>query len=358
MSRSSHLLEVSAVFHLIFFLAVLVNGTPGASVTATRLDGASVVGELQGWVDHRLVVATDKGLETLPTDELVSVRWSSTSTPADTEEEATSTVELSDGTILPANNIQITGDHLSMTLATSASMDQKPLAIPVKQVSAVRLKTLTPRAAEQWLEIREQKRASDVLLVAKRGGESLDYIEGVLGEITVDKIEFKFDGEPLSIDRNKVAGFFYFRRGNDAHPEPRCVLHGRNGLRVSTSEVRLAENVLHIKSVGGLELDWPLAEIEFADFSAGKIRYLSDVSESTVRWTPLVALPAEASQAIEYGQPHRDRSAYGGPLTLSVPDANSPAATGRLQIFSKGLAYAAVPKWYTGFRPGLGDLRQ
>jgi hypothetical protein len=234
------------------------------------------------------------------------------------------------------------------------SMDQKSLAIPVKQVSAVCLKTLTPRAAEQWLEIREQKRASDVLLVAKRGGESLDYIEGVLGEITVDKIEFKFDGEPLSIDRNKVAGFFYFRRGNDAHPEPRCMLHGRNGLRVSTSEVRLAENVLHIKSVGGLELDWPLAEIEFADFSAGKIRYLSDVSESTVRWTPLVALPAEASQAIEYGQPHRDRSAYGGPLTLSVPDANSPAATGRLQIFSKGLALRSRTEMVYRLPPGFG----
>ena len=187
-----------------------------------------------------LVVATDKGIETLPTDELVSVRWSSTSTPGDAEEEATSTVELTDGTILPANDVQITGDHLSMTLATSVSMDQKPLAIPVKQVSAVRLKTLTPRAAEQWQEIREQKRASDVLFVAKRGGESLDYIEGVLGEITVDKIEFKFDGEPLSIDRNKVAGFFYFRRGNVAHPEPHCVLHGRNGLRVSASQVRLA----------------------------------------------------------------------------------------------------------------------
>ena len=156
MSRSSHLLEVSAVFHLIFFLAVLVNGMPGERVTATRLDGASVVGELQGWVDHRLVVATDKGLETLPTDELVSVRWPSTPTSADTEEEASSSVELFDGTILPANNIRITGDHLSMTLATTASMDQKPLAIPVKQVSAVRLKTLTPRAAEQWQEIRDR----------------------------------------------------------------------------------------------------------------------------------------------------------------------------------------------------------
>jgi hypothetical protein len=78
--------------------------------------------------------------------------------------------------------------------------------------------------------------------------------------------------------------------------------------------------------------------VEFADFSAGKIRYLSDIADSTTRWKPLIALPDGASQAAEYGQPRRDRSAYGGPLTLTLPGSSSPASTGQLQIFSKGLA--------------------
>jgi hypothetical protein len=206
----------------------------------------------------------------------------------------------------------------------------------VKQVAVVRFEPLNAAAAEQWQEIRDEQRTGDVLIVKR--GKNLEGVDGVLGDITADKIGFKLDGDELEIDRDKVAGFIYFRRSNEAQPEPPCVLHGHNGLRMSAAQVRLAESVLHVKLVRGLELDVPLAEIEFADFSAGKIRYLSDVAESNFHWTPLVALPADASQAAGYGQPRRDRSAYGGPLTLQVSTGDSPGATSPLQIFSKGLA--------------------
>src|SRR5688500_4231162 len=188
---------------------------------ATRLDGASVVGELQGWVDQQLALATAKGVETLAADELVSLRWPAASAAGDTEEAVASTVELTDGTILPATDIRIAGGHLSMTLLSNTSTDQKPLTVPVKQVVAVRLKTLKPAAAEQWQEIREQERSSDVLLVANRGGENLDYVEGVIGETTADEVEFKVDGEQLSLKRDRVAGLLFFRRGADRRPDPR-----------------------------------------------------------------------------------------------------------------------------------------
>jgi hypothetical protein len=324
------------VCSLLILLTVVAAGAPAESVTATRLDGASVVGQLHRWVDQQLIVATDKGSQTLATDELVSVRWPSTPTTDDSDQVTTSMVELTDGTILPANDIHVAEDRLSMSLAISASVEQKPVVIPVKRVAAVRFEPLKATAAEQWQEIRHQQRTSDVLLA--KHGENLDGIDGVLGDITADKIGFKLDGDELQVDRDKVAGFIYFRRGNAAQPESPCVLHGRNGLRMSAAQVRLEESVLHVKLVSGLELDVPLAEIELADFSAGKIRYLSDVAESTFRWTPLVALPADASQAAGYGQPRRDRSAYGGPLTLQVSTGDSQDTTSPLQIFSKGLA--------------------
>jgi hypothetical protein len=75
--------------------------------------------------------------------------------------------------------------------------------------------------------------------------------------------------------------------------------------------------------------------------------YLSDIEPASSNWTPLVGLPAAASVAAEYGQPRRDKSAYGGPLSLTVKreeanrepepfnDSNSGSAT---RTFSKGLA--------------------
>jgi hypothetical protein len=239
---------------------------------------------------------------------------------------------------LPADEIHVIGGSLSLKLVSPGLAEQKPLTVPTSRVSAVRLKTLKPSAAEQWQEIRHGDRTSDLLLVAKRGGENLDYVEGVLGDVTAEKIEFKLDGDPLRIDRDKVAGFIYYRRGREARIEPRCVLHGRNGFRASAMGVRLAERALYITTMAGFKFEWPLADVAFADFSAGKIRYLSDVAESSARWTPLVALPAGASQAAAFGQTRLDQSAFGGPLTLHFPNTDSPSSARQLRVFSKGLA--------------------
>jgi hypothetical protein len=245
---------------------------------------------------------------------------------------------LTDGTLLPADDIRVTGGRFSIALVTPGQAEQKPLTFPTSRVSSVRLKPLKPSAAEQWQEIRDSKRTSDVLLVAKRGGESLDYVEGVLGDITADKIEFKHDGDSLRIDRDKVAGFIYYRRGRESGAEPRCVIHGSNGFRGNANGVRLADGTLYVTTLAEVELEWPLAEVDFADFSAGKIRYLSDIADSSSHWTPLIALPVGASQAAGFGQPHRDHSAFGGPLTLYFPLADSPGAPGQPRTFSKGIA--------------------
>jgi hypothetical protein len=262
-------------------------------------------------------------------------------------------VELVDGTLLPADDIRIAKGRLSLLLAVPGATSQTPIAIPVAQVTAVRLKPLQGAAADQWQEIREQEFASDVLLVAKRGGENLDYVEGVLGDIGANKIEFKLDDEPLEIDRAKAAGFIYFRRNRESGPDPRCVLQGRSGLRASASSVRLADSLLHVKMLAGLEVTWPLSDIESADFSAGKLRYLSDIQQVTVQWAPLVAFPSGADAAAKYGQPHRDQSAYGGPLTLLFGDADSLAPPSRLRSFNKGLAIHSRTEMLYRLPPGF-----
>jgi NPCBM/NEW2 domain len=309
---------------------------PGISATAARLDGDSVVGELRGWDERQLILATPSGEQAVAIDELVSLRLAAVS--SDGDEEPASYVELTDGTLLPADDIRVAGGRLSMTVAAPGSDQKEPLIVPARLVAAVRLTALKPAAAELWQEIRNERHSSDVLVIAKRRGETLDYLPGVLGDVTEDNIEFKYDGEPLQIDREKVTGFIYFRRLAETSPEPRCILHGRSGLRASASSVRLAEDVLHITTLTGVKFDWPLADVEFADFSAGKIRYVSDIAESTARWTPLVTLPSGATQAAEFGKPRRDRSAFGGPLTLLVPDAESTDSPAHERTFSKGLS--------------------
>ena len=91
-------------------------------------------------------------------------------------------------------------------------------------------------------------------------------------------------------------------------------------------------------TIGGAKLSWPLDDVHFADFSAGKVVFLSDLEPASEQRTPLVGLPASALLAANYGRPRRDQSPYGGPLTLWFPGGDSLASAGHTQTFGKGLA--------------------
>jgi hypothetical protein len=109
-------------------------------------------------------------------------------------------------------------------------------------------------------------------------------------------------------------------------------------MRVSVQWVDLADGLLKLKATAGAEFQWPLQDIHLADFSAGKLMYLSDIDPSSEQWTPLVGLPPNAALLAEYGRPRRNQSAYGGPLTIRTDDALSTSPGGRSRVFNKGLA--------------------
>jgi hypothetical protein len=175
------------------------------------------------------------------------------------------------------------------------------------------------------------------MVLLKRDGKSLDYVEGVLGDISDDKIDFKLDGETTRVNRSKAAGVIFYRGASRSETDPRCVVHSRSGLEARVSKARLDGDVVAITLLTDIELRWPADDVSFVDFSSGKLLYLSDVEPTSDRWTPLVGLPASAETAAQYGRPHRNQSAYGGPLTLRDTD-RAAATTPPLQRFAKGLA--------------------
>lgn len=324
----------------ILVLLPLISVAPidAAEVSATRLDGTSIVGELRSWDEVEAVIDTAKAEERVATDELISLRWS-TSPPEVVEPIPTSVqIELIDGSVLPIVDFRSKGKKATATLSAPLPSGSNTLILPRKLLAAVRLQPLDAAAAAQWNEIVDLNLASDVLVLLKREGKSLDYVEGVLGDVSPNKIEFKLDGEPVRIDRTKVAGFLHYRAENWELPEPRCVVYGRSGLRAKVTTARLADGLVQMTIVAGLELNWPLEDFTLADFSAGKLVYLSDIEPASQRWTPLVGLPSGATLAAEYGEPRRNQSAYGGPLTLLFADVVSQTPVGEPRQFSKGLA--------------------
>lgn len=320
-----------------------------ADVTATRLDGATISGDIRTWDEAQLVIATKSGEQRIAADDLLSLAWQASEKAADPQENGSGLVELTDGSAIPIDDITVKvaessakseGD--SATLTSPHSIAVKKLTfkntIPTKQVSVIRFKPLEPPLAKQWSEIQTLKPAGDLLVVAKRDGTSLDYVEGVMGEITSDKVEFKLDGDTNRVDRTRVTGIVYSHPADTWPAKTKLVVHGRSGLRFNASEVRLEGDFVTLKTPTGVSVRWPVADIESADFSSGKVLYLSDIDPASQSWTPLVGLPTGASLAAQYGLPRRNHSAFGELLTLNAKSNDGSTQTGPLRSFQKGLA--------------------
>ncbi len=69
--------------------------------------------------------------------------------------------------------------------------------------------------------------------------------------------------------------------------EPKASIQGHSGLRVSVAHVALEDSLLELTTAAGIKLTWPIDDISLADFSAGKLMYLSDIEPASENWTPL-----------------------------------------------------------------------
>ncbi len=317
-------------------------------VTATRLDGASVVGELRAWNTDELKLATSNGDQQIPTNQLASLRWSSTPAPADS---AIGAVELMDGTVLPIKTIHVDKSQARLTLAAQAR--DKPLELPISQISLIRLRQLEGPLATQWDEIHRQKLASDAIVVLKKDGKSLDYVEGVIGDIGDDKIEFKLDGENQRVDRAKIAGAIYYRPDRRLKEEPKASIQGRSGFRASVARIELKDSVLELTTAAGVRLSWPIQDISLADFSAGKLLYLSDIDPVSSNSTPFVGRSPGAKLAAQYEHFRRDKSVFGGPLSLMMKGDDAAATQPTPRPYAKGLSLRSRTEIVYRLPPGF-----
>jgi hypothetical protein len=341
----------------ILIAILLTNTALAAEVSATRLDGRAVTGELKRWDNELTVLETADGEEHISVGELLSLRWQHEAKVAESNIAAKSAqVELIDGSKLPLSEYRSTASRANITLAGPASSHADTLAIAKRQIAAVRLQPLDATLVEQWNDIRELKPAADVIIVANQEGRSLNYVEGVLGDVSAEKVSFALDGDAKTVDREKVVGLIYFRRDMAAKAESRFVVHGRSGLAANVAHVRLSDDMVDLTTAGGTKLKWPLEDIYLADFSAGKLVYLSDLEPASENAMPLIAPPEGALLAGKYAAPRRDRSAYGGPLKLVSGDALTNRSDAGTESFNKGLAIRSRTELVYRLPPGYQRL--
>jgi len=318
---------------MVFLLLTTLALTAGPEVQLSTLAGEQVAGTLAGLTSDGATIATASGERKFAATELLAVHPAAA--PSKEASPASVWIELIDGTTLLGTQYQVAKGVASVTLVSGERVD-----IPTRSLQSVQLQShdteqaKASQLARQWQEISTAKHSGDVLVVRKlRGGDdetmqaaSLDLLEGVLGDVTNEKVHFTFEDQTIPVDRAKVEGVLYFHPTGRELPSPVCRVADAAGSTWNVKSLTLSDATLQLVSTSGVKFDLPLARLKALDYSLGKIVFLSDLEPETAEWSNAFGPSAALASLTKLFAPRRNTSFDGQPLVIAG------------QSYDKGLA--------------------
>lgn len=344
---------------------VLVAATSVAEVRVTDVQERETRGAVQVWTDQGLQLSTpDQGELNFPLGGMLRVDTTTKPTPRVLPP---GVVLLTDGARLAVDVFLATGPQcmLGGTPITTAA-ESTLLTAPLASVRAVRFMPLeaeVPTLEKEWRDLLAGNPAGDLIVIRKPGAANLNFVEGTLGDVNDQAVEFDLDGEVISVNRNKVFGIIYFRREAKEAKPPEAVVSGP-GFKLPITSVTLENDRLEVRSplLGIMSL--PISVVSAVDYSLARLQYLSDLDLVQDNWN---APATQAAVRPLMGHLARDRGFYEEELMLAYPahslsaDEASSSGLSGIRTFSKGLAIRGgaevgfrVPRDFTTFRATVG----
>jgi hypothetical protein len=313
---------------------------------ARAVDGKQAAGQLLEVTASALTLESPAGKATLPFAALQSVSGNPAQ-PA-VKVKPTVIVRLVDGSQLEGTSFEVAKGE-----ATLKPLSGPELKFTTKSIAWVRL----PDAAAgenldgQWSDLLASqtngKQAADLIVVRKK--DAIDYLEGVLGDVSAGEVAFELDGQTVPVKRPRIEGLVYYHAKTTNLPETVCELTTAQGLRLSARTMQLSDDTLCVTTPSGLAVDVPLASLALLNFSADKVRYLSDLEADSVNYTPFFGGGQELPSHVEFFRPRRDVGIEQNPLRLDG------------KTYAKGLAMHSrtatsyrVPEKFTRFEAVVG----
>lgn len=322
---------------------------------AVGVDGAAVRGELRGFTTEKLVLRGASGDQELPLSHIVRLHRPGVLPVAQIPLGAW--VEMTDGSRILGQSYSTAGGR-----ATIVQDDRRTLAVPTDAIRAVRLKPMSPELTAQWNQVAASAVKADCVVI--REGDSLDYLEGVLGDIGAESFAFTLDGDALTVKRPKAEGLIYFHSRRETPAPVFCTITDVLGSKIQAASATLstvegADGSLHLQTASGSSLIWPLDRIVAIEFP---VQYLSGFKPESIVFTPRVPSSSTVTATVsQFYRPRFDRASDSGPLRLGGRDySRGLSIRSRTELtfllpepFAKFTALAGIDDRY---RPG-GNVR-
>jgi hypothetical protein len=308
-------------------ILLLASLAQAPEVQISTLGGQQHAGRLQSLTGPSASVQTADGNVDVPFAQLLEVRFtSSNDLPAAAD--PLPQVYLVDGSTFPCEAISTADGKTQLKSPLLGSF-----SVPIAAVAAIRFAPADSRAIEDgWNALRQREVQKDLLVIRKENNV-LDHLDGVAGAIDGQHVRFLIDADEIPVKREKVFGIIYYRRDPQT-VNAACRLELVGAYAVNASSLIWDGSQFRAKLLSGSEVVLPPDKLLLADFSFGKLRYLSQMEPRDVEYTPFFDVTWKY---------RRDRNLDGGPLRLGN------------KTYSRGLCIHS--KTFLRYRIG-GDYRR
>ncbi|QGJ71912.1 Hypothetical protein PBC10988_36250 [Planctomycetales bacterium 10988] len=281
------------------WLAMLVlTTTPSVDVITLQNEFSGNVQQISA---DGIQLETDTDTQEIAWRDLLQLDFDRTARPPSAGAE----VRLTDETTLKSSSLSIADSVLSCQLADSLTAK-----VPVKGVRSILFGELNETLTPQWQSILQSKPTTDLLVIQK--GETLDYLEGIIGKMDETTIEFTLEGDEIPVPKDRVFALVYFQ--NIAPSKPPTILgylQDTAGNQFTLAKVSwkpsTPDSLLSLETIAGMRVSVPLETVVRI---RGSVEYLSDFEPLNVKVEHPVPLP------YTQWEPQRDRHFYGGPLQI------------------------------------------
>lgn len=302
----------SIVWHVL--LSVSLSQLPPVEVETLQSEVHK--GAVTRWTADRITLKVGDGGDSrdvdLPLTSVLEVRFQTP--PAVPAPVTGSTVTLADGSKLQCTQLVIAGGQARLETTGFGSM-----TLPLSATAHVRLKPPSTKLNDAWASFLAREFKEDVLVVLKKTetGDTLDHLPGVVGDVNDKQLSILLDGDEVPVNRDKVYGWIYRRRG----PAPKA---GIGQVYVDGGDVLQIEaaawdgNQFTAKLAAGPQVVIAPDKLRSVDLSRGKVQYLSRLEPREVKYETLfqVLFPRLVKDDLFLFPYRRDTNLDGGPISL------------------------------------------
>jgi hypothetical protein len=301
--------------------------SPIAVEVKTTLSTRAVEGVWVSIDERQLLVEVGQGEQSIPLQALQSIRFPGLSS-APTQAGRNLLVILRDGSQIFPESLTSDGRAVSMRFGQNFQ-----LQIPTVDIHSVRLQQLTVAQQTQWEAILDSRITGDNLVLA-RSPESLDTVEGLVGSIGEETIQFDFGDQRLNAPRARLAGVRFFNPPAEISKVMGTAVDlWGNRWNLSKVGYETQSGLLDLALAGGTSVKIPIEQIQSIDFSAGSIQFLAD----------LTPIGRGRQTGLELGIDSQVMEALFGPQAYQIPKTSGPS----LRFSGSSWVTYRVPPEYT-----------